>query len=249
MNIGLYQSAAALSSLERWQDAVSQNITSGQVTGFKRRAVQVAAEQHGEVLTEPGARADRGEGMPALFPQTRYAIAFQSGENNPTRRDLDLAIAGDGFFTVRKTDGNLAYTRAGELRVRADRTLVNNQGFEILTADGDPIQLTSQGGAPVVTADGTMRQGDKILGKIAVVAPENPGRMISLPGGLFLADESVGMKPVEKPVIQQGYLESSNVAPLREMVDLVNISRAYEANQKLIQSRDKLLERTLETYS
>jgi flagellar basal body rod protein FlgG len=58
-----------------------------------------------------------------------------------------------------------------------------------------------------------------------------------------------GMVPVEKPVILQGYQESSNVAPLREMVDLVNIARAYEANQKMIQSRDKIMERTLETLT
>ena len=57
------------------------------------------------------------------------------------------------------------------------------------------------------------------------------------------------MVPVENPVILQGYQESSNVAPLREMVDLVNIARAYEANQKMIQSRDKIMERTLETLT
>ncbi len=249
MNIGLYQSAASLSSLERWQDAVSQNITSSQVTGFKRRTVQVAGENKGEILFEKGARADHGEGMPALFPQTRYAIAFDAGENQPTRRDLDLAIAGEGFFTVRKPDGALAYTRAGELMARPDRTLVNGQGLEILTDAGNPITLRPNGTAPVVLSDGTVRQGDAILGKLAVVETDQLGMLRSLPGGLFELPEGMEMKPVEKPFVQQGYLESSNVAPLREMIDLVTIARSYEANQKMIQSRDKLMERTLETFS
>jgi flagellar basal-body rod protein FlgF len=249
MNIGLYQSAAALSSLERWQDAVSQNITSAQVTGFKRRTVQVAAEAHGELLTDPGAKPDSGEGMPTLFPQTRYSIAFTPGENNPTRRDLDLAINGDGFFTVRKPDGATAYTRAGELQLRADRTLVTAQGCTVLSSSGDPIQLKAEGGALVVLGDGTIRQGESIIGKLGISKATDPTRLISMSSGLFLADQGAGMVPVEKPIVQQGYLEGSNVSPLREMVDLVNISRAYEANQKLIQSRDGIMQKTLDAVS
>ncbi len=249
MNIGLYQSAAALSSLERWQDAVSQNITSAQVTGFKRRTVQVAAETHGEILTNPGAKPDNNEGMGALFPQTRYSIAFNPGENNPTRRELDLAISGEGFFTVRKPDGGTAYTRAGELQVRADRTLVTAQGCEVISDSGSPIQLKSTGGALVIMEDGSVRQGDSIVGKLGIVKATDPTRLISMASGLFLADTGAGIVPVEKPVIQQGYLEGSNVSPLREMVDLVNISRAYEANQKLIQSRDSIMQKTLDAVS
>jgi flagellar basal body rod protein FlgG len=250
MNIGLYQSAASLSALERWQDAVSQNITSSQVTGYKRRTVQVAAESKGEVLYEQGARADHNEGLPALFPHTRYAIAFNAGENQPTRRDLDVAVVGDGFFTVQMPDGENAYTRSGELQMRADRTLINAQGLELLSDGGFPIQLKADGGlAPVITADGTIRQGDAIIGKLAIARTDEPLRLRALPGGLFKPDDDDIMKPVEKPVVQQGYLESSNVAPLREMVDLVTIARSYEANQKLIQSRDKLMERTLETFT
>ena len=249
MNVGLYQSAAALGSLERWQEAVSQNITSSQITGFKRRAVQVASLPMGEVLVAPGARPDRGEGVASLYPQTRYSVVYQPGENSPTKRELDLALAGDGFFTVRMPDDTLAYTRAGEFRLDAQRTIVNSQGLPVLSDQNNPIQLLPQGGPPVINADGTVRQGAAILGRLAVAEPAAPERLVPLAGGLFLADESAGMRPVEKPVVQQGYLEGSNVKPLREMVDLVSISRAYEANQRLIQSRDKLLERTIESLS
>lgn len=249
MNVGLYQSASALGALERWQDAVAQNITSSQVTGFKRRAVQVASEAKGEVLADPAARPDRGEGVAALFPQTRYSVVFQNGENTPTKRDLDLALASDGFFTIRMPDETMAYTRAGEFRLNSERVLVNSQGLPVLSDSGNQIQMLQQGGPPVINEDGTVRQGDAILGKLGIAQPTSPQRMVPLAGGLFLADETAGMKPVEKPLVQQGYLENSNVAPLREMVDLVSIARAYEANQRLIQNRDKLLERTLESLT
>ncbi|MEO0056035.1 MAG: Flagellar basal-body rod protein FlgG, partial [Verrucomicrobiota bacterium] len=169
------------------------------------------------------------------------------GENSPTKRELDLALAGDGFFTVRMPDDTLAYTRAGEFRLNAERTIVNSQGLPVLSDGNNPIQLLPQGGPPVINADGTVRQGDAILGRLAIAEAAAPERLVPMAGGLFLADQSAGMRPVEKPVVQQGYLEGSNVQPLREMVDLVSISRAYEANQRLIQSRDKLLERTLES--
>ena len=249
MNIGLYQSAAAMSSLERWQDAVSQNITSAQVNGFKRRTVQVTADNSGEIMTTPGAKPDSGEGMPTLFPQTRYSIAFQQGENTPTRRDMDMAISGPGFFSVRKPDGTTAYTRGGEFQIRPDRTLVNVQGLEVLSDGGNPIKLSSEGGELVVNADGSVRQGDNVLGKLQISVPTDSSKLMPLAGGLYAAQAGTEMKPTTDSVVQQGYLEGSNVAPLREMVDLVSISRAYEANQKLIQSRDSIMQKTLEAVS
>lgn len=250
MNIGLYQSASAMSAIERWQDAVSQNITSAQVTGFKRRTVGMGAENKGELsLNANPATGASGESMPMLFPQSRYSISYVAGENKPTRRDLDLAISGPGFFALRQPDGTTAYSRAGEFRIRNDRTLVNSQGFEVLSDSGEPVKLTAKGGVPIVQADGLIRQEGNIIGRLSIEAPANPEKMVSLPSGIFLAGEAAGMEPVEKPFVQQGYLEASNVAPLREMVDMVSISRAYEANQKLIQNRDKMMERTLETFS
>ena len=249
MNIGLYQNAASLNSLERWQDAVSQNITSSQVTGFKRRAVQVSGVNSGEILYDPAMRPDRGEGMPAVSPQTRYAISFVSGENQPTGRDLDFAISGDGFFAFKTPDGQTAYTRAGQFQVRSDRTLVTTQGMEVLSQSGSPIKLQSQGGTLVVNADGSIRQGEAVLGKIGVFKPANPSQLSSISAGVFSAGPGADMKPLDSPEIQQSYLEASNVAPLREMVDLVNISRAYEANQKLIQTRDQTLQQTLDALT
>lgn len=249
MSIGLYQSAASLNALERWQDAVAQNITSSQVVGFKRRTVQVGGERSGEILSAPGARPDRSEGTAAIFPQTRYAISFARGENQPTRRDLDIALGGDGFFHVRMQDGETAYTRVGQLQIRADRTLVTSQGLEILSDSDEPIQLLPEGGPPIIDPDGSVRQGDAVLGRLAVSRPADSARLVPLSAGLFLAGPGAGMETMDTPDILQAHLEASNVTPLREMVDLVNIGRAYEASQKLIQNRDKLLERTLETLT
>jgi len=246
MNIGLYQSAAALSSLERWQDAVTQNITSSQVTGFKRRTVNFSSVEAGEVQTDPKQKIGQGEGSPMYFPKVSYGISFQAGESQPTGRDLDVALGGEGFFEVKTADGSRGYTRMGELHLRKDRTLVTMKDEEILSSRGQPIQMLPQGGKVGIDEDGLITQGANQIGRLSVVKFPDNKVLRPLSAGVYSAPDGINPVPVEKPGVLQGSIEASNVTPMREMVDLVNIARAYEANQKLIQSRDDTMGKTLE---
>ncbi len=243
MNIGLYQSASALSALERWQDVVSQNITSSQTAGYRKRTINFSAQLSGELQTDP--RGRDGAAMSTVFPKVNEGINFTTGETQPTRRDYDVAIQGDGFFEVQMPDGAKAYTRSGQFKLRNDRTLITSGGQEVLSNGGSPIVLLPNGLPLTINQDGTLFQGDSSLGKISVQSFKNPSQLTSVAGGFFLAG-SAQPEPVEQPELMQGYLEGSNVAPLREMVDMVLISRAYEANQKIISSYDQTMGKTLE---
>jgi flagellar basal-body rod protein FlgF len=245
MNIGLYQSAASMAALERWQDSVSQNITSGQTSGYRKRTIEFSTETAGSL--QPDARGRVGiDGTPALFPKTTAGINFLSGETMPTRRELDVAIQGDGFFEVRMPDGSTAYTRSGEFRLRPDRTLVSAAGLEVMAEGGDPIVLMPGQGQIVVNQDGTVVQGTLSLGKLSIQRFSNTAALVPSAGGLFIAGAAAGKSSVDTPELMQGYLEQSNVQPLREMVDLVLISRAYEANQKMITTIDQQMQKALE---
>lgn len=247
MNIGIYQSASALSALERWQDTVSQNITSSQTTGYRKRTVNFSTQQAG--MMQPDARAKIGEdtGVPMLFPKINGGINFAAGETQPTRRDLDVAIQGaEGFFEIQMPDGSKAYTRSGEFRLRPDRTLVTTSGHEVMNEGGNPIVLLPSNAPLVINQDGTLFQGETALGKLSVQKFADTSRLTAIAGGFFTAEPGVTPEPVEEPELLQGYLEQSNVTPLREMVDLVLISRAYEANQKIISTVDQQLQKTLE---
>lgn len=247
MNVGLYQSAAALSSLERWQNVVSQNISSSQVSGFKKRMVQFDVKPMGEVAVANQSRIGRiGEGQVAVFPRVNYSIDFQQGEVVPTGRDLDATIQGDGFFVLRGADGTPAYTRNGEFHIRADRTLVNVDGSEVLGIGDVPIQLQAEEGTIKINEDGSIFQGETQLGRLQVVSFNNNNQLIPAHGGVFKALPGTAVIPVAEPEVVQSHLESSNVSALREMADLVAIARAYEANQKIIQSRDGTMEKTLD---
>jgi flagellar basal-body rod protein FlgF len=246
MNIGLYQSASALSALERWQDSVAQNITSSQTTAFRKRTVNFSVQTGGELHTDPRGRAGRDSVMPVMFPQINGGISFISGETQATRRELDVAIQSDGFFEVQRQDGSRAYTRNGQFQVRSDRTIVTADGAEVMSDGGSPLLLVAGGGSVAINRDGTIFQGANQIGKIAVQRFQNTSALIPTSGGYFIAPAGSQPQASEAPELLQGYLEGSNVTPLREMVDLVLIARAYEANQKIITTVDQQMEKTLE---
>lgn len=246
MNIGLYQSAASMAALERWQDTVSQNITSGQTSGYRKRTINFSTQVAGEVHPDNHSKLGVDAGMPAIFPKTSAGINFLSGETMPTRRELDIAIQGEGFFEVQMPDGSMAYTRSGEFRLRPDRTLVTAAGLEVMSEGGSPIVLLPGQGQITVNQDGTIFQGATALGKFSIQRFENPSALLPTSGGMFRATEASGMSAVDEPELMQGYLEQSNVQPLREMVDLVLISRAYEANQKMITAIDQQMQKALD---
>src|SRR3954471_12763071 len=160
MNIGLYQSAASLSALERWQDSVSQNITSSQTVGYRKRTVSFSTQEAGELQTDPKGRMGHGSGMAMLFPSVTSGISFQPGESQPTRRELDVARQGEGFFEIQRPDGSRVFTRGGGFRLRPDRTLVTSSGEEVLNESGQPITLLPSGGPVVINQNGTIMQGD-----------------------------------------------------------------------------------------
>ncbi len=246
MNIGLYQSAASLSALERWQDAVSQNITSSQVTGYRKRTVNFSTQAAGELQNDPRTPVGHGAGLSTLFPKINTGINFANGEAQPTRRELDVAIQGEGFFEVQRPDGTHAFTRSGEFRMTSDRTLVTASGDQVLSDGGSPITLLPNGGPIVINQDSTVFQGSVALGKLSVQKFSDNSQLIPIAGGFFVAGPGVKPEAVSNPELLQGYLESSNVTPLREMVDLVLISRAYEANEKIITTVDQQMQKTLD---
>jgi len=214
MNIGLYQSAASLSALERWQEAVAQNITSAQTTGFRKRVVEFSAESAGKLNLNPNGKLSSGNEMRSIFPRSSNSISFTSGETQPTHRDLDLALQGSGFFELKTPDGGKAYTRSGEFQMRADRTVVTAGNCELLTDSGSPVVLLPGADPLIVNTDGTISQGTTSLGRLAVQKFDNPESLIPSAGGLFTPTAASKMSSVEKPYLLQGYLEQRNVKPL-----------------------------------
>lgn len=244
MNIGLYQGAASLAALERWQEMVSQNIGASSVPGFKKSEMSFEAVLGG--MKRTGSDGRFGAENPSAMPRDKVQIGMEQGELRSTGNELDFAIQGSGFFQIQKPDGQTGYTRDGEFRLSPDRTIVTKQGYTV-TGDGGPITLRPGGGKVSISPEGTIVQGETQVGKIAVYDFTDPSKLRRIGDGLLApGDASVQSTAVEKPNVLNGSLESSNVSPLREMVNLITISRAYEANQRLIQANDDNTEKAIQ---
>jgi len=243
MNIGLYLGAAAMRALERWQESISNNIAASSTPGFRKQEAEFSMTPAGGVTT--GANTVGA----VQFPTARMSVNFQHGQVTGTGRDLDVAIQGDGFFEVQMPDGGHAFTRAGSFYTNSERTLVDASGRPLLGDGGATVQLLAEGGSLAIARDGTVTQGKQPIGKLAVFKFDNPQALQPLSGGLFAAGAGQAPQQVEQPTLIQGALETSNVQPVEEMVNLVQVSRAYEAAQKVISSRDDTLDKTIRAFS
>ena len=154
-------------------------------------------------------------------------IDFSSGTIATTGRDLDVAIDGRGFFEVETARG-LRYTRNGAFQRRADGTLTTADGEPVM-GDGGPITLAP--GTVSVSADGTVKSGNAIVGRLRVVEFESEGDLIRESGSRFRA--LTGATPIEaEPKVIGGALEQSNVSIVDRMASLTELSRGFEALQR-----------------
>lgn len=243
MNIGIYKSASAMVALDRWQESISQNIASASVPGFRKSEGAFASKA--AELERYGSDGRSVKEAQGVMPTGVSQISLQPGEIRATGNETDFAIQGRGFFKVQLEKGQVGYTRDGEFHVNADRTLVNKAGRPIL-GDGGPIVFKPEGGRISLSADGELVQGEETVGKLPIFDFKDTDKLRRMGDGLLNAeDENVQPQMMEKPEIVSGVLEMSNVQPLQEMVNMITVSRAYEANQKVIISNNDLLEKAI----
>ncbi|HEX4666435.1 MAG TPA: flagellar hook-basal body protein [Chthoniobacterales bacterium] len=245
MNIGLYKGAAALGAYEKWQEVLSQNLASASVPGFKKSEISFDAVSDDGLKVNARNRA--GDGSHAVMPKAAATINFAQGELRRTGVDLDFAIQGDGFFQIQRANGELGYTRNGQFQLKPDRTLVTNQGLTVMGESG-PITFPEGAGPISINPEGMVFRGDEQVAKLAIYQFKDQQKLHRIGDGLMAPSKNGEQPaPIEQPAILNGHLEQSNVSPLIEMVNLIEVSRAYEAAQKVIQSHDEESDKAIQT--
>ena len=240
MNLSLYENASALRGLEQYQNVIANNIAASHVAGFKKVAVSFEGVEGGEIARSTHDRL-RNE-MPGSFPVMKNQTDFNEGELKETSNPLDLAISGDGFFALINANGEKVYTRDGQFYSNFEGTLVNSMGHEFSDEGGNPITLVPGQPDPLIDQEGQVFQGEQLVGKLGVFVFDDPIAQLKKVGGGFVSKddgfEPENAQPLNYKVLQ-GFLESSNVSAIEEMIGLIEVSRAHEANQKMIQSFDE----------
>lgn len=254
MNPALWISKTGLAAQDAKMGAISNNLANVNTTGFKRDRVMFS-DLFYQKQRAPGAQLDQnntaptgiqyGSGVKVTGTQKEFSV----GSIQNTGQNLDVAITGQGFFQVETPDGDIAYTRAGNLQKNQDGVLTNAQGLPLvpqieLPANTKELQIAKDG---TVTASIGGEAEPVELGQITLVNFVNPAGLEALGGNLYretaASGEAVEGVPGEEAFgqLEQGSLEGSNVQVVEEMVDMITVQRAYEMNAKMVSAADGML--------
>jgi flagellar basal-body rod protein FlgG len=252
----LYTGATGMLAQQMNLDNIANNLSNSSTAGFRSRRLQFEDLMYQNVVV-PGSAATQQTTVSAglqigLGSQPTASEMIQTqGDYTTTNNPLDLSIQGQGFFQVKMTNGQIAYTRAGSFQT-------DSQG-NVVDAAGDPLQpaITIPSNATNVSigSDGTVsvtlpgQTQAQQIGTIQLATFNNPGGLTSVGNNLFLANTSTGDPITGTPggtdglgTIQQGSLEQSNVDVVQEFVNMIIAQRTYESNSRVVQAADQMLQ-------
>jgi len=251
----LRTAATGMQAQQTRTDVIANNLANVNTTGFKRSRAHFEDLLY-QTLQGPATLGSRDtEQLPAIqvglgTRLTAVQRIDSQGSLEQTSRPLDLAIQGEGYFEVQMPNGNTAYTRDGSLQVSDQGMLVTGQGYAIQPPIRIPKEATSitVSETGVVTANGLTAAagGTQELGRIELARFPNSSGLESMGQNLFTETTSSGEPIRGMPTengngsIAQGYLESSNVEIVTEMVDMITAQRAYEINSKAIKNSEDM---------
>lgn len=239
-------------------DVISHNLANVSTNGFKRSR-PVFEDLVYQTLRQPGAQASQQTQVPSGLqigtgarPVATERIHLQ-GNLQQTGNTFDMAIQGNGFFQVQLPDGTLAYTRDGAFQVNSEGTVVTANGDILqpqITVPVDAVAVDiAQDGTITVTQPGNVTTTQ---GPIQLTNFINPTGLQSIGDNLYLETVSSGTPNTSNPglnglgTLQQGFVETSNVNVVEELINMIQAQRAYEINSRSIQASDQMLQRLVQ---
>ena len=254
----LYTAATGMIAQQLNLDNIANNLANVNTTGFKKSRADFQDLMY-QIIEEPGTTANQTGTSPSgiqiglgVRPASVGKVHSQ-GDFESTGNPMDLAIEGNGFFQVTLPNGDTAYTRSGSFKINENGNMVTADGYELTPA----IPIANDALGVTVASDGTVsvkQPGSATptnAGQVQIARFQNPAGLRAKGRNLFEETESSGTATLGNPgevglgTIAQGFLESSNVSVVEEIVQMVTGQRAYEANSKVITTADQLLQNAI----
>ncbi len=253
MERSLWTAAAGMAAQQTNMDVVANNLANVNTTGFKRSRAEFQDLLY-QTLNAPGTASSSSTNLPTGIQVglgTRTAAIkriFEQGTFKPTDNPLDLVIEGTGFFSVIRPDGTQAYTRDGSFSIDENGNVVNALGYQL----DPPITVPQDAKGITIGRDGTVtaRLSDETVSQIGNIELSyfiNPAGLQSVGNNLFVYTVASGNPLQGTPgqdglgEVSQGFLETSNVNIVTELVDMISAQRAYELNSRSIRAADDML--------
>lgn len=242
---GLYTAASGMLAKQAQQEALSNNIANLNTAGYKRD--KIIMKSFDEMVIENIDSASKSSSNRSTVGSMEFGVGidanktdFSSGVIEETGRSLDFAIDGDGFFTLEDADGNEKYSRDGRFQIDKEGYIVNSQGYRLLgELDGikTPIQINNSD--INLNSDGTFLIGEDNL-KFSITRFPDTSTLAKESANSYISKDQSGEIDTDSKIRQKS-LERSNVDMIESITEMISIMRSYESNQKVIQSMDETL--------
>ena len=252
----LWISKTGMEAQQLQLDNISHNLANVATNGYKKSHAVFEDLIYQNLRQSGSASSDQTQlptGLQVGLGVRPVATArdFTQGSLQQTGNNLDVAISGNGFLQVTLPDGTTGYTRDGDMKMDANGQLVTNNGYVV--QPGITIPPTAQSisigadGTVSVTLPGTATPST--LGQLQLANFANPGGLDPKGGNLYAETAASGTPTAAVPgtnglgTLRQGFVETSNVNVVEELVSMISTQRAYELNSKAIQTSDQMLQR------
>ncbi|MCM1083023.1 MAG: flagellar hook-basal body protein [Clostridium sp.] len=250
----LYTAWTGMRNEQRRMDVVTNNMANADTTGFKK--IDVTAQSFDRQLAVK--INDATEGIDVIRGIGGVTLGVKIGETyfdmspgnfRETGSQYNFALSDRGFFTISTTDKggteHIRYTRDGDFTITRDGFLVTKDGDFVLGDGGNRIQIPGGNTVEInVNELGEIYVGENYVSTLQVVDFDNYDALSSYGENMY--EPVAGANIIDSnATVTQGYLEMSNVNMVTEMVDLIAVTRAYETNQKMIQTVDRTLDKAV----
>lgn len=234
-----YVSLSLATALERSLDLAAHNMANASTAGYKAQHPLLEA-------VDPSNSGDETQAVNYVQDKGIF-VDMTQGTMVPTGNPLDIAVNGEFFLGFEAPGGEVAYGRDGRLTVDADGQLVTLAGSPVVDISGAPITVPPEVATAVTIAtDGTITdQNGGVIGRIGLFSVDNPNLLAPIGNGLFLAGGAQA-EQTEDGSMSQGFIEQSNVKPVVEMINLMDIQRAYERAVKLMNDENELTKQAIQ---
>jgi flagellar basal body rod protein FlgG len=223
---GIYYTARSLDNKIKDIDVIANNIANINTVGFKRQVPFL------EVLNSTGKS------------EIKQVTDHTQGEISLTSNPLDVAISGDGYFTVQSDEGQ-QLTRNGKFKLNEDGFLINDQGNKVLGKNGEinlAQNIIDDNEKITISKSGIIKMGDREIDTLLIQNKNNAEEMDRSSGLKFQPGNEYSIAEENKYSISQGYLEESNVNPINEMESMIQKNKDYETAYKIMNYLDKSLQ-------
>jgi flagellar basal-body rod protein FlgG len=251
---GLYTAYTGMLNEQYRMDIMSNNLANADTVGYKKEGS--TSEAYSEVMAVKIKDATESPNTPKKLGNMSLGVKigetytdYSQGSLRYSDNTYDLAIGGDGYFNVEFTnkagETSTKYTRAGNFTLTQDGYLVTKEGDYVLGTEGR-IKLSTTAGETIIDRVGNIYQDDELVASLKITDFEDTTYLTHYGETYWDALDGAEPKDAEYPNLHQGYTEMSNVSVVKEMVNMITISRQYEANQKMLTTFDDSLEKSMQ---